>query len=125
MTRNWPMTNTPGDEHDHPHHRSLWFGHGVVNEVDFGRKRTAAEDVHDGFSKSNPAAIRASFSRGTNGSRRVARWLHGRATFRVFSKPANERVFDFEITITAGDKDAVFGDTKEGTMACGSPKRCE
>ena len=23
MTRNWPMEDTPGEEHDHPHHRSL------------------------------------------------------------------------------------------------------
>ena len=21
MTRNWPMQNPPGEEHDHPHHR--------------------------------------------------------------------------------------------------------
>src|SRR5882672_1519134 len=27
MTRNWPMQNPPGEEHDHPHHRSLWLGH--------------------------------------------------------------------------------------------------
>src|SRR5262245_45759789 len=35
MTRNWPMKNTPGEEHDHPHHRSLWFTHGSVNGHDF------------------------------------------------------------------------------------------
>src|SRR5215831_6660967 len=28
MTRNWPMKNPPDEEHDHPHHRSLWFTHG-------------------------------------------------------------------------------------------------
>ena len=32
--------------------------------------------------------------------------------------PANERVLDFEITIQApADRDVLFGDTKEGTMA--------
>src|SRR2546426_518594 len=35
MTRNWPMQNTPNEEHDHPHHRSLWFTHGSVNGYDF------------------------------------------------------------------------------------------
>ena len=35
MTRNWPMASPEGEEHDHPHHRSLWFGHGAVNGVDF------------------------------------------------------------------------------------------
>src|SRR2546430_11389349 len=28
MTRNWPLKTTPDEEHDHPHHRSLWFAHG-------------------------------------------------------------------------------------------------
>src|SRR5215471_6376191 len=32
MTRNWPMKTTPNEEHDHPHHRSLWFTHGKVND---------------------------------------------------------------------------------------------
>src|SRR5467141_3156339 len=31
MTRNWPMKDTSGEEHDHKHHRSLWFTHGEVN----------------------------------------------------------------------------------------------
>ncbi|MDB6058679.1 MAG: hypothetical protein JWO95_2523, partial [Verrucomicrobiales bacterium] len=35
MTRNWPMENPPGEEHDHPHHRSLWYGYGNVNGLDF------------------------------------------------------------------------------------------
>jgi hypothetical protein len=35
MTRAWPMEEAPGEEHDHPHHRSMWFSHGLVNGVDF------------------------------------------------------------------------------------------
>ena len=35
MTRDWPMQDTPGEAHDHPHHRSLWFAHGLVNGTDF------------------------------------------------------------------------------------------
>src|SRR4029077_10977188 len=35
MTRNFPMKTPPGEEHDHPHHRSLWFGHGTINGQDF------------------------------------------------------------------------------------------
>jgi hypothetical protein len=38
-------------------------------------------------------------------------------TFRVFARPNNERLFDFEVTLKAGDKDVVLGDTKEGSMA--------
>src|SRR5690348_8146043 len=25
MSRKWPMEDVPNEEHDHPHHRSLWF----------------------------------------------------------------------------------------------------
>src|SRR5882762_11025976 len=50
MTRNWPMKNTPDEEHDHPHHRSLWFTHGSVNGQDFWSEEKAfGKIVHDGF----------------------------------------------------------------------------
>jgi len=29
------MEEPPDEEHDHPHHRSMWFSHGLVNGVDF------------------------------------------------------------------------------------------
>nr|MDQ3621688.1 PmoA family protein [Verrucomicrobiota bacterium] len=35
MTRSWPMAEAPNEERDHPHHRSLWFSHGLVNGIDF------------------------------------------------------------------------------------------
>jgi hypothetical protein len=38
-------------------------------------------------------------------------------TFRVYDRPDSERLVDFEEVLTAGDKEVVFGDTKEGTMA--------
>jgi hypothetical protein len=38
-------------------------------------------------------------------------------SLRIYATPETERLFDFEITLKAGDKDVVFGDTKEGTMA--------
>jgi hypothetical protein len=39
-------------------------------------------------------------------------------TLRVYNRPGNERLFDFEITLQAPpDKPLLFGDSKEGTMA--------
>src|SRR5262245_65416630 len=36
VTRSFPMTSdVPGEAHDHPHHRGLWFTHGDVNGYDF------------------------------------------------------------------------------------------
>lgn len=34
MTRSYPMKDIEGEAHDHPHHRSLWFGHQFVNNFD-------------------------------------------------------------------------------------------
>src|SRR2546429_6262964 len=51
MTRDWPMKEASNEEHDHKHHRSLWFEHGEMTRVDFwseGPKagRTAQEAFH-------------------------------------------------------------------------------
>lgn len=34
MTRAYPMKDVPGEKQDHPHHRSLWFGHQFINDFD-------------------------------------------------------------------------------------------
>ena len=36
MTRQYPLgEKLPSEKDDHPHHRSLWFNHGSVNDLDF------------------------------------------------------------------------------------------
>ena len=48
MTRNWPMKDLPDEDHDHPHHRSLWFAHGAVNGQDFWSEQKAfGKTVHE------------------------------------------------------------------------------
>src|SRR2546430_1611908 len=52
MTRNWPMKDTENEEHDHKHHRSLWFTHGEVNGVDFwSEAEKVGKIVHDKFTE--------------------------------------------------------------------------
>ncbi|TWU49089.1 DUF6807 domain-containing protein [Rubripirellula reticaptiva] len=34
MTRAFPMENVEGEQHDHPHHRGVWFGHQGVGGTD-------------------------------------------------------------------------------------------
>ena len=128
MTRSWPMEDVPGEDHDHPHHRSLWFAHGLVNGVDFwtepesnGGKPTRiplGKIIHEKFLE-----VKGGEQEGVIKS--VNRWeaadgtvpLTSTQTFRVYERPATERVFDFEVALTAGDKEVTMGDTKEGTMA--------
>ncbi len=119
MTRNWPMKDLPDEEHDHKHHRSFWFAHGAVNGHDFwSEEKNFGRTVHQEFAeiKSGPDA---------GVIRERNQWVAAdgtvvctdERTLRIYARPDTERLFDFDITLTAGDKDVVFGDTKEGTMA--------
>jgi hypothetical protein len=120
MTRNWPMKDTPGEEHDHPHHRSLWFAHGSINGYDFwSEEKTFGKTVHDGFLEVKSGA-RAGVIRERN------KWVAAdgtvvctdERTLRFYNPTrASERVMDFDITLLASNGALTFGDTKEGTMA--------
>ncbi len=120
MTRDYPMVpNSEGEEHDHPHHRSLWYSHGSLNGIDFWSEGSkAGKIVHDKF-------LERKSGKQEGIVRSTCKWVApdgsvtctDERTFRVFARPNTERLFDFEITIKAGDKELVFGDTKEGSMA--------
>ena len=117
---NWPQKTTPDEEHDHPHHHSLWFGHALVNGHDFWVEQKAfGKIVHDGFEE-----IKSGRDVGIIKSRN--KWVTpdgdvictDERTLRIYNtgKPS-ERLFDFEITIHASNGDLTFGDDKDGVMA--------
>ena len=120
MTRHYPMKkDSEGEQHDHEHHRSLWYSHGAVNGVDFWAETPkAGKIVHDKF-------LEVKSGKDSGVIRSANKWIApdgtvtctDERTFRVYARPKNERLFDFEVTIRAGDKELVLGDTKEGTMA--------
>ena len=120
MTRQWPMASIKEEEHDHIHHRGLWFAHGNVNGLDFWSEETNfCKIVHDGFLK-----IQGGKEYGILKTK--DKWLDHKGaivctdvrTMRFYNLPQTERMFDFNITLQAPpDKPVVFGDTKEGTMA--------
>jgi hypothetical protein len=125
LTRSYPMESVEGEEKDHPHHRSMWFSHGDVNGIDFwgetaSYKGTPKHPVgkieHDGIVKAEggkESGVVVTKQKWVSPDDVVQ--LRSTQTFRVYSSPATERVVDFETTLTAGDKDVVFGDTKEGS----------
>ncbi len=119
MMRNWPMKDVAGEDHDHPHHRSLWFTHGSVNGIDFwSEQKDFGKIVHDGF-----VQVASGADAGVIKTRN--KWVAkdgtvvctDERTLRIYNRPANERRLDFEITIHASNGDLTFGDTKEGSMA--------
>ncbi|MCI0534746.1 MAG: PmoA family protein [Verrucomicrobiales bacterium] len=119
MTRHWPMQNLPTEEHDHPHHRSLWFTHGDVNGLDFwSESGSACKIVHDEFLDIQSGAESGLItSKNTWASREGKVACTDVRRLRIYNRAANERLFDFEVTIKAVNGDVTFGDTKEGSMA--------
>ena len=118
MTRNWPMKDLPGEDHDHPHHRSLWFAHGDMNGQDFwSESAKAGKTVHEKFLQ-----VRSGKKFGTIRSQN--KWVAkdgkeiatDERTLR-FSGNADLKIVDYEITLRASNGDLKMGDTKEGTMA--------
>jgi len=123
LSRDFPMKETPGEDHDHPHHRALWFAHSSVNGVDFWNEDPAGGHtpkgriVHDAIleaTSGETAVIRAS-----------NRWLapDGRllcrdeTTIRIRAMPGG-RILDYEVTLHAlPDEPLLMGDNKDGTMA--------
>lgn len=122
LTRDFPMVNTPGEEQDHPHHRSLWFAHGSISGVDFWLEKPTSGKVVlvglDETSSGKVGVIRARHRWEAPGGKLIAT---DELTVRIQAVP-NGRLLDYEITMHAlKDEPLVFGDTKEGTMAVRLP----
>jgi hypothetical protein len=124
MTRNWPMKNIPDlepDKTDHPHHRSLWFAHGLVNGYDFwSEDKKFGKTVHEGFDEvqsGEKVGVIKSHNNWVAPDGKVV--CTDKRTIRIYAAgSADERMIDFEITLHAPpDAPVTFGDTKEGMMA--------
>jgi hypothetical protein len=118
MTRHWPMKDLPDEDHDHPHHRSVWYAHGDVNGHDFwSESPKAGKTVHEKFTLIQSGVEVGTF-RSVN--KLVARngnvICMDERTYKFYNR-SDQRLFDFEITIRATESEVVLGETKEGTMA--------
>jgi len=120
VTRGFPMEDLPGEAHDHPHHRGLWFAHGDVNGFDFwgnetrGGKfgRIVLRKINSAAGGKDSGLIDAAFEwRDPSG-----KVLLTEARLMTFYAQPKNRPIDFDITLTAVEK-VKFGDTKEGTFA--------
>lgn len=125
LSRDFPMKETPGEDHDHPWHRALMFAHGNLNGIDFwnetGGGATAPKlkgmIVHDGI---------VGLVSGERGELRVRdRYVAPDGSVvctdertLTFFADGDIRGIDFEVTLHANaDTPLKIGDTKEGTMA--------
>jgi hypothetical protein len=125
VTRSFPMeTTVPGEAHDHPHHRGLWFTHGDVNGYDFwgnedeqkgagkGKGRVVLKKIDKVTSGKTSGTIDATFDWKTPDGQSIMLETR-RMTF--YSDP-QLRTIDFDIKFSP-ITEVKFGDTKEGMFA--------
>lgn len=122
VTRHFPMEQFPGETHDHPHHRGLFFAHGDVNGLDFWGNdplvpspkggTIVLEKVNRLKSGKKSGSIDITFDHND----RSGKTLLTEHRLMVFHDEPTERIIDFDATLTAKEK-VTFGDTKEGTFA--------
>jgi hypothetical protein len=126
LTRDFPMKQTPGEDTDHPWHRSLWFAHSMVNGVDFWNEgagdagkspKDKGKTVHEALVETKSGATGVIHARN--------RWVapDGRLvctddrTLRFHATSAG-RFLDYEVNWHAlPDTPLLLGDNKDGTMA--------
>jgi hypothetical protein len=120
MTRRWPLESSTDEQHDHPHHRSLWYAHSSVNGLDFWTETSnSCKIVHQKFlniqSGKKSGVIQSTDNWVARDGTVVCTDVR---TLRIYSRPDDQRLFDFDITLQAPpDKPVIFGDDKDGTMA--------
>lgn len=116
MTRNHPMKKgVPGEAADHPHHTSLWFTHGEVNDSDFwanGEERIVTREIVRAERIGDNVVIESKND-----------WISGEGevvcsdtTTILLGESGGDRFIDFQVTVHASAGDVTFKDTKEGTM---------
>jgi len=138
ITRGYPMVkDIPGESHDHPHHRGMFFTHGDINHVDFwgeGTPTRAQETAGGVYYSSEELPKGRTVFRKMEGMKSGADSGTLRALFDlvgpdgkamgsetqeyIFGGDASSRTIDCTFTITADKGTALkMGDTKEGTFA--------
>ena len=123
LNREFPMSSPPGEEHDHPHHRSLWFAYSNVNGIDFWNEGSAGSDrpkgsiVHDALVETTSGPVGVIRARD--------RWVApdgtlvctDDSTIRIQGTDET-RTLDYEVTIHAlPGTPLFFADDKDGAMA--------
>jgi hypothetical protein len=116
MTRNWPLSEAPNEERDHPHHKSFWWAHGAMNGVDFwAEAKESGKTVQESIVEVKSGKVGMLKTKNSYVAKDGKVICTDERTMRFHG--GAKRMFDFEITLHASNGDLVLGDTKEGTMA--------
>jgi Methane oxygenase PmoA len=142
MTRPWPidkseLANVPkeditggsgakamGKPHtdDHPHHRSLWFGHQKVNDANVWTEsgNSTGSEKHREF-KEVSGGKKATIVTVNDWLDKDGKKLLEDERKITCSTDGDNRVIDFDITLKATEEDVKFGDDKDGLFGLRVP----
>lgn len=90
---------------DHRHHHGIWLGHGRVNDTDFWAERhNTGRIVHREFASCESGEESGSFTEVCDWQAASGeRVLTDTRTFTFYDTPAEARIFDIEIVLSAPD----------------------
>lgn len=139
VTRGFPMrTDIPGERHDHPHHRAMFFAHGDINGIDFWGEGGGNKQSHTANGVYYPTAgelptgktrfrkLDEVKSQGRSGTVKAEFELVGpdgkvigsETQEYTFRGDSTTRTIDCTFTLTADKGEPLkMVDTKEGTFA--------
>ncbi|MBA3481570.1 MAG: PmoA family protein [Pirellulales bacterium] len=128
MTRQYPLGPAlPGEPADHPHHRSLWFNHGAVNDLDFWivpNPRAAVQKdnliVHREFAALESRGRSALIVTRNDWISDAKKICEDTRTIE-FGVDEHGRWIDYAIELHASQGDLTFGDTDEGSFGIRVP----
>lgn len=136
MTRSHPMEDIAGEKKDHPHHRSIWFGHHSIGGFDTwseaasnrntGAKRKAwdarlGSTVHTAFTEISANPQRAVIRSNNDYLSSSGEKLMADQRSMIFSKPDGKLVIDFDIKLMATYGDIELKDVKDAGFSVRIP----
>ena len=122
MTRDFPMKDVPGEKHDHPHQRSIWFTHGDVNGVDFWSEMPKHGSIaHREYLRLEEGEGKAVLATANDWVDAQGKKVCEDTRVLTFGAGGGWRSIDWEITLKASDGPVKFGDTKEGSLGIRIP----
>lgn len=116
IVRRWPTEpNMDGayEQHDHPNHIGLWFGHMVNGKVRYW----GGGKVHEKFLEINSGDVGVIKAENKWVSEANEVVCNSTNTYKICPLEDGQAMIDCEIKISASNGPVTFNDSKEGTMA--------
>ncbi len=119
MTRSFPIKmGVPGESHDHPHQKPMFFAYGWVNGVNFfAESPECGTTVHDKLLKVESGSERGLIRTANNWIASDGKIVCTDTRTLCFQAVPGGRAIDWEITVHASHGDVMFRDDKHGILA--------